>query len=84
MSITAWDHRLGMRLRSGRKSESRNVRLKDIRLLEEVPPRSILNNSGGKLSGVTVQNERQGDRVLVSFEVFDLSVEDTTDVRFVR
>jgi hypothetical protein len=58
--------------------------LKDIQLLEEVPPRSILNNSGGKFSGVTVQNERQGDRVLVSFEGFDLSVEDTTDVRFIR
>ena len=42
----------------------RNVRLSDIQLLEKVPPRSFIVNSGGELSGVSFQNLRQGDRVL--------------------
>jgi hypothetical protein len=62
----------------------RNVRLTDIQLLEKVPPRSFLINSGGELSGVTFQNVRQGDRVLGNAEDLGLSVEDASDVRFTR
>jgi hypothetical protein len=62
----------------------RNVCLADIQLLEKVPPRSYLINSGGKLSHVTFQNVRQGDRVLDSGEDLGLSVENATDVRFER
>jgi hypothetical protein len=62
----------------------RNVRLTDIQLLEKVPPQTFLINSGGELSGVTFQNVRQGDRVLGSAEDLGLSVEDASDVRFMR
>ena len=62
----------------------RNVRLTDIQLLEKVPPQSFLINSGGELSGVTFQNVRQGNRVLDSGEDLGLSVEDASDVRFIR
>ena len=62
----------------------RNVRLADIQLLEKIPPRSFLVNSGGEVSGVTFQNLRQGDRVLASSEDLGLSVEGATAVRFAR
>ena len=62
----------------------RNVRLADIQMLEKVPPRSFLVNSGGELSGVTFQNLRQGDRVLANSEDLGLSVEAQTEVRFAR
>lgn len=62
----------------------RNVRLSDIHLLEKVPPRSFLVNSGGELSGVTFQNLRQGDRVLGRSADLGLSVEDATEVRFAQ
>lgn len=62
----------------------RNVRLTDIQLLEKVPPRSFLINSGGELSDVTFRNVRQGDRVLGSGEDLGLSVEDASNVRFTR
>ena len=62
----------------------RNVRLADIQMLEKVPPRSCLVNSGGELSSVTFQNLRQGDRVLASSEDLGLSVEGATAVRFAR
>ena len=62
----------------------RNVSLADIHLLEKIPPRSFLINSGGELSDVIFQNVRQGDRVLDSAEDLGLSVEDTTGVRFKR
>jgi len=62
----------------------RNVRLSDIQLLEKVPPRSFLVNSGGELSGVTFQNLRQGDRMLDSSADLGLSVEGATETRFVQ
>ncbi len=62
----------------------RNVRSSDIQLLEKVPPRSFLVNSGGELSGVTFQNLRQDDRVLANSEHLGLSVEGATEVRFAR
>jgi hypothetical protein len=61
-----------------------NVRLSDIQLLEKVPPRSFLVNSGGELSSVTFQNLRQADRVLDSSADLGLSVEGATEVRFAR
>ena len=62
----------------------RNVHLVDIQLLEQVPPRSFLVNSGGELSDVRFRNVRQGDRVLTSPEDLGLVVEDATGVRFAR
>ncbi|MCU0980271.1 MAG: glycosyl hydrolase family 28 protein, partial [Pirellulaceae bacterium] len=62
----------------------RNVRLSDIQLLEKVPPRSFLVNSGGELSGVTFQKVRQADRVLDRSADLGLSVEDATEVRFAQ
>jgi hypothetical protein len=62
----------------------RNVRLSDIHLLEKVPPRSFLMNSGGELSGVTFQNLRHGDRVLDSSADLRLNVEGATEVRFAQ
>lgn len=56
----------------------RNVRLVDIQLLEKFPPRSFLVNSGGELSGVTLQNLRQADRVLDRSADLGLSVEGAT------
>lgn len=62
----------------------RNVRLADIQLLEKVPPRSFLVNSGGELSGVTFQNVRQADRVLDRSADLGLSVEGATEIRFAQ
>jgi hypothetical protein len=62
----------------------RNVHLADIQLLEQVPPRSFLVNSGGELSGVTFRNVRQVDRVLSSPEDLGLVVEGATQVRLAR
>jgi hypothetical protein len=61
-----------------------DICLAGIHLLEKVPPRSFIVNSGGHLSGVTFQNLRQGNRVLASPEDLGLSVEGATDVRFAR
>jgi len=60
----------------------RNVRLADIQLLEKVPPRSFIMNSGGEVSGVTFQNLRQGDRVLSVPGDLGLSVDGATQVGF--
>ena len=61
----------------------RNVRLADIRMLEKVPPRSFLVNSGGEVSDVTSRTY-EGDRVLANSEHLGLSVESTTEVHFAR
>jgi len=62
----------------------RSVHLADIHLLEQVPPRSSLVNSGGELSDVTFRNVRQGERVLSCAEDLGLVVEETTGLRFAR
>ena len=79
-SLTAEEQAVGRQNRGA----IRNIRLADIQLLEKVPPRSFLVNSGGELSGVTFQNLTQGDRVLTTSEDLGLSIDGSTQVSFAR
>lgn len=62
----------------------RNVRFKDIRLLEGAVPPSFIINQGGKVEGITFENVRVGERVLDRVEDLKMILEGVRDIRCLR